>query len=67
MTQNITKDQFRSLATTAIESLMSMFDDVWEVGYPMAMITMKRDSDGNTVRVLVGIEEVYNGKTGDDH
>ena len=48
-------------------ALMSMFDDVWEIGYPMAMITMKRDSDGNTVRVLVGIEEVYNGKTGDDH
>ena len=67
MTQTITKDQFRTLANTAVESLMSMFDDVWEIGYPMAMITMKRDSDGNTVRVVVGIEEIYNGKTDDDH
>ena len=62
----ISKDKFREVATGAIASLTSMFDDIWETGYPKAIITMKSETDGSRVRVVVGIEEVYDGEDRDD-
>ena len=62
----VSKEQFRRVAMGAIDTLTQMFDDVWEMGCPMSMITLKRDADGEQFRVVVGIEEVDNGQDDDD-
>jgi hypothetical protein len=50
----MTKEQFRALITNAIDTIMSMPDDLWESGYPMLRINIK----GSNERIVAGIEEM---------
>lgn len=49
----MTKDEFQRLARDAIETLLSMPDDLWASGFPMLSLKHK----GSEEAVFVGIKE----------
>lgn len=49
----MTKDEFQRLARDAIETLLSMPDDLWASGFPMLSLKYK----GSEEAVFVGIKE----------
>lgn len=49
----MTKDEFARLTRDAIETLVSMPDDLWDSGFPM--LSLKRK--GSAEAVVVGIKE----------
>ena len=49
----MTKEQFRRLAHDAVETLLSMPDDLWASGFPMLSLKHK----GSEEAVFVGIKE----------
>lgn len=53
MEEAMTKEQFRRLAHDAVETLLSMPDDLWESGFPMLSLKHK----GSEEAVFVGIKE----------
>jgi hypothetical protein len=61
----VKKERFRTLAMDGVEKILSIPDDIWEDDvYPLITMTV-RDGVNSRCRVIVGMEEVDDGKDRD--
>jgi len=58
----MTKEQFKKLALDAVETILTMPDDLWATGYPLLRLKYK----GSDEIVVVGIAETDSEHDGDN-